>query len=233
MQLQTCSFLEKEEALSSTHSMTLSINNPIHVRRSGGFCGGGRVGGGAGAVLSLSSNPTTNTLLSLHPHPSSPSLSLSSRTCHIAAASSNKSTPRIGKFDGKKRRSSFTTIKEQEDPFQSTYGETKNVGIEVAGDFVDDGFVMPELPGSEPDFWEGPKWDALGFFVQYLWAFGIVFALIGCGIAVATYNEGATDFKETPTYKESVQSRDLLEGPEASNLDVFESNPTEEAPHLE
>lgn len=92
---------------------------------------------------------------------------------------------------------------------------------------------MPELPGLEPDFWEGPQWGAFGFFLQYLWAFGIVFALVACGIAVATYNEGATDFKETPAYKESVQSRDLLEGPDASNSDVFESNPTEVAPSLD
>ena len=49
---------------------------------------------------------------------------------------------------------------------------------------------------------------------------------------MATYNEGATDFKETPAYKESCQSRDLLEEPEASSPDVFESNPTEEAPSL-
>ena len=50
---------------------------------------------------------------------------------------------------------------------------------------------------------------------------------------MATYNEGATDFKDTPAYKESIQSRELLEEPEASGSDVFESNPTEEAPSLE
>ena len=57
--------------------------------------------------------------------------------------------------------------------------------------------------------------------------------LVACGIAVATYNEGATDFKATPAYKESIQSRELLEEPEGSNSDVFELNPTEEAPSLE
>lgn len=57
--------------------------------------------------------------------------------------------------------------------------------------------------------------------------------LVACGVAVATYNEGATDFKETPVYKESMQSRELLEEPDASNSDVFESNPTEQAPSLE
>ncbi|XP_020585862.1 uncharacterized protein LOC110028372 [Phalaenopsis equestris] len=91
----------------------------------------------------------------------------------------------------------------------------------------------PALPGLERDFWEGPQWDALGFFVQYLWAFGIVFGVIACGIAVTTYNEGATDFKQTTVYKESIQSRELLEQPDGSNGDVFEGNPTEAAPSLE
>ncbi|MQL91480.1 hypothetical protein Taro_024094 [Colocasia esculenta] len=88
---------------------------------------------------------------------------------------------------------------------------------------------MPDLPGLTPDFWEGSQWDAFGFFVQYLWAFGIVFALISGGIAVATYNEGATDFKQTPVYKESMQSRELLEEPDSSGSEVFEANPTEAA----
>ena len=52
-------------------------------------------------------------------------------------------------------------------------------------------------------------------------------------IAAVTYNEGATDFKMTPAYKESIQSQKLLEEPEESNSDVFESNPTEVAPSLE
>lgn len=51
---------------------------------------------------------------------------------------------------------------------------------------------------------------------------------------MATYNEGATDFKDTPAYKESIQSREFLEEPDdASNSDVFESNPTEVAPSLD
>lgn len=61
----------------------------------------------------------------------------------------------------------------------------------------------------------------------------IFLQLISGGIAVATYNEGATDFKKTPAYKESVQSQELLEEPDASNGDVFEANPTENAPSLE
>jgi len=106
-------------------------------------------------------------------------------------------------------------------------------GADIKETYADDGFVVEDLDGMKPDFWEGSKWDGLGFFVQYMWAFGIVFAVVACGIAVATYNEGATDFKSTPVYKESIESQELLEGPEASNSDVFESNPTEEAPSLE
>ena len=60
--------------------------------------------------------------------------------------------------------------------------------------------------------------------------------LISSGIAAGTYNEGATDFKETPVYKEAMESRDLLDEAEVEGLnseDVFESNPTEVAPSLE
>ncbi|KAL5209868.1 hypothetical protein ABZP36_005491 [Zizania latifolia] len=92
---------------------------------------------------------------------------------------------------------------------------------------------MPELPDLEkPDFWEGSQWDAVGFFVQYMWAFGVFFGLVACGFAVATYNEGATDFRETPSFKES-QTQEFPEESESSGSDVFEGNPTEVAPALE
>ncbi|KAI3454843.1 hypothetical protein Pfo_030841 [Paulownia fortunei] len=181
--------------------------------------------------------PCTHTLLR-RPffNPSSPSWSHHPRTLPFTVSASPKklsSSSRTGRFDSKNRRTSPVTTKEQEEVV-----EGKGTA-EIAGDdesttvAIDDGFVMPELPGDKPDFWEGPQWDALGFFVQYMWAFGIVFALVACGIAVATYNEGATDFKDTPVYKESIQSRELLEEPDASNSDVFESNPTEQVPSLE
>lgn len=70
----------------------------------------------------------------------------------------------------------------------------------------------------------------LGIGVEFIFLY---LQLIACGIAVTTYNEGATDFKDTTVYKESIQSKELLEEPEASGSDVFESNPTEEAPSLE
>jgi hypothetical protein len=48
--------------------------------------------------------------------------------------------------------------------------EGEPLGFEVSTE------PMPELPEPEtPDFWEGPQWEPLGFFVQYMWAFGVVF----------------------------------------------------------
>lgn len=140
---------------------------------------------------------------------------------------------RTRKFESRNKTSSTSTQEELlGDP-------TAEIGGNLDGEFgtVDsgenfEGYVLPDLPGLEKDFWEGPEWDGFGFFIQYMWAFGIVFAVISSGIAVATYNEGATDFKATPAYQESIQSQELLE-PDDSNSDVFESNPTEEAPSLE
>nr|DAD23222.1 TPA_asm: hypothetical protein HUJ06_024685 [Nelumbo nucifera] len=158
----------------------------------------------------------------LLPFPSNISYSSSSRrkrNAHIVCA--RKISSRTGRFDSKNKKSGGLTTTREEDVGQKKEGgvieddvddTTSNSTVDV-----DDGYFLPELPGDKPDFWEGPQWDALGFFVQYMWAFGIVFALIACGIAVATYNEGATDFKQTPVYKESIQSRELLEEPEAKS----------------
>lgn len=63
------------------------------------------------------------------------------------------------------------------DEFLQANGTAEMAGSAAAA-AVDDGFVMPELPGEKPCFWEGTQWDGLGFFVQYMWAFGIVFAVI-------------------------------------------------------
>lgn len=71
------------------------------------------------------------------------------------------------------------------------------------------------------------------FEFQYWWIWCGVIQLVACGVAVATYNDGATDFKETPAYKESIQTQEFLDDPEASTPDVFESNPTEVAPSLD
>ncbi|GMN69608.1 hypothetical protein TIFTF001_038655 [Ficus carica] len=192
-------------------------------------------GGGGATILSGNSITHAYTRLPIRGHVILP---LSKRTA-LQVVSAKKFSSRSGRLDGKNRRTSSTTTRDQDsdrDQAQKRAAEIKRAGDDArsaAVDDVDDGYFLPKLPGDEPDLWEGEQWDALGFFVEYMWAFGIVFALVACGIAVSTYNEGATDFKETPAYKESVQSQELLEQPEASNPDVFESNPTEVAPSLE
>jgi len=92
----------------------------------------------------------------------------------------------------------------------------------------DEEYVLPELFGEEPDFWEGPQFDILGFVIQYLWAFGILIALGGCFTAVRFYNNGATDFKETSVYKESMESQGFVEVP--SDSKVFDEPPSQDAP---
>ncbi|PWA60688.1 hypothetical protein CTI12_AA376980 [Artemisia annua] len=159
-----------------------------------------------------------------------PSLRLP-RSLIITCAKKASSSTKTGKFDSRNKRTGTGSTSLKEDELLNDGGSAEGTVVENY-----EGYVLPDLPGLEKDFWEGPEWDAFGFVIEYLWAFGIVFAdmrLVSSGIAVATYNEGATDFKETPAYKESIQSRDLLEEPEASSPDVFESNPTEEAPSLE
>ncbi|XP_072992541.1 uncharacterized protein [Typha latifolia] len=172
--------------------------------------------------------------------PSSTSLAFLSpcstrRSSHVARARKGLSS-RSRRPDNRGKKGSVTTTKEvEEEEAAFGYGASSVDGVEGGGG--DMSFMsttpMPEIPGDERDFWEGPQWNAFGFFIQYQWAFGIVFALIACGIAVSTYNEGATDFRETPAFKESIGSQELLEEPEASNSDVFEGNPTEVAPSLE
>ncbi|MFQ6632172.1 hypothetical protein Gotur_009143 [Gossypium turneri] len=194
------------------------------------------------------------------PHRRNVLFPISPRTFHLTSAA-KKFSSRTGRFDSKNRRSNLTTKEQDEEQELKRTAEIEEsniavgVGLEDVGgsssEISADGKPFPDLPGLQPGLWEGPKWDVFGFLVQYLWAFGIVFAkrhylmilesefctllyqLVACGIAVATYNEGATDFKETPAYKESIQSQELLEQPDASNSDVFESNPTEVAPSLE
>nr|DAD35325.1 TPA_asm: hypothetical protein HUJ06_005965 [Nelumbo nucifera] len=104
------------------------------------------------------------------------SFSLSGRNAHMVGA--RKISSRTGRFDSKNRSGGLTTTIE-EDVEQQQEGEVFEGGPGGPDDSnnavdVDDGYVVPELPGDQPDFWEGSQWDALGFFVQYLWAFGIV-----------------------------------------------------------
>lgn len=215
------------QELSSIHSLTPSL---MSLFIANGYGGGARI---------LCNNPAKSHSYTLLPHRSSHLLHFTAPSPRepsrhfttLVVSASKKFTPRTGRFDSNdKRGSSATTTTDRKD--EQEIERVDSLGQVVAQGF-DDGFVVPKLPGEETDFWEGPQWDGFGFFVQYMWAFGILFALIACGIAVATYNEGASDFKETPAYKESVQTQGLLEEPDTSNPDVFESNPTEVAPSLE
>lgn len=98
----------------------------------------------------------------------------------IVSASKKFSSSRTGKFDRKNRRSSVSTKEEEEEEYEKKelIEGVSQTNFSDASGVSDDGFEMPELPGDKPDFWEGPQWDGFGFFVQYLWAFGIVFAVI-------------------------------------------------------
>ncbi|KAF0910233.1 hypothetical protein E2562_001426 [Oryza meyeriana var. granulata] len=183
-------------------------------------------------------------------------LPLGSRAAlHVALARkggvSSRTQRRLEERGKKRRGGGSVTAPAPPDMDEDTAGE----GVDWEGEplgFEVSTTPMPELPDPEkPDFWEGPQWEALGFFVQYMWAFGVFFGgslhggagvsgfklqsdyLVACGFAVATYNEGATDFRETPAYKESVQTQEFPEESESSGSDVFEGNPTEVAPALE
>lgn len=119
-----------------------------------------------------------------------------SRTRHHVVSAAKKPSTQTGRFDSKKRRSLVpTTTKDQPEENNGVYdGENPPSQIEINDE--DDGgdrtvvntrfrgdpkdapkFTIKDLPGLETDPWEGEKWDGLGFFVQYLWAFGILFAV--------------------------------------------------------
>ncbi|KAM3294539.1 hypothetical protein ACQJBY_031423 [Aegilops geniculata] len=154
---------------------------------------------------------------------------------HVALARragvSSRTQRRLEERGGKKRRGGVETPDADEDTGPAWEGvewEGEPLGFEVSTE------PMPYLPDPEkPDFWEGPNMEVLGFFVQYMWAFGVFFSLVACGVAVATYNDGASDFRDTPAFKESTQVQEFPEESESSGADVFEGNPTEVAPALE
>lgn len=116
--------------------------------------------------------------------PSSPSWSHQPRTSSSTVSANPKklsSSSRTGRYDSKNRRSSVSTKEQQQEEVVVEKQGIDEISVDnnsatIAA--VDDGFVMPDLPGEKPDFWEGPQWDVLGFFLQYMWAFGIVFAVI-------------------------------------------------------
>ena len=148
---------------------------------------GGGVGCGSSRGGILYRNPTKHpfTSLPIKRHLLFP-LSTRTTTTTLHIVSAKKFSSRTGRLDGKNRRSNTTTKDQDENQQRNDLEDNKFNSIEggAVGSFEDgavaaaaDGYVLPELPGDKPDFWEGPQWDAFGFFVQYLWAFGIVFAV--------------------------------------------------------
>jgi hypothetical protein len=141
------------------------------------------IGNGGGGAGILSGNTTKNpyTHLPIRRHVLFP---LSTRTTTLQVVSAKRFSSRTGRLDSKDRRGTATTKDEKQ--LQRTAEDKssiENVGS-VAADgaaAADGGYFLPELPGTEPDFWEGPDMEALGFFVQYMWAFGIVFAVFSLG----------------------------------------------------
>jgi hypothetical protein len=143
------------------------------------------IGNGGGGAGILSGNTTKNpyTHLPIRRHVLFP---LSTRTTTLQVVSAKRFSSRTGRLDSKDRRGTATTKDQEEKQLQRTAEDKssiENVGS-VAADgaaAADGGYFLPELPGTEPDFWEGPDMEALGFFVQYMWAFGIVFAVFSLG----------------------------------------------------
>ncbi|KAJ7969686.1 AT-rich interactive domain protein [Quillaja saponaria] len=132
--------------------------------------------GSGGGVGILYGNTTKTPFTSLPHRPVHPqfTIPLSGRTLHIVSA--KKFSPRTGRLDNKNRRGGITTKEQEVEQRTAEIEDGNNIENVVLVDGAGEGYMLPELPGDKPDFWEGSKWDAFGFFVQYLWAFGIVFA---------------------------------------------------------
>lgn len=98
---------------------------------------------------------------------------------HVALARrtgvSSRTQRRLEERGGKKRRGGVETPDAEEDTASAWEGvewEGEPLGFEVSTE------PMPYLPDpKQVDFWEGPQWDLLGFFVQYMWAFGVFFSV--------------------------------------------------------
>ncbi|TKY44699.1 hypothetical protein E2542_SST30977 [Spatholobus suberectus] len=118
-------------------------------------------------------------------------------------------------------------------PFSTATEPQDTAEVEEPLDDAVSTYQWPDLPGQEPDFWEGPQWDWLGTFVQYSWILGFAVAAILALLGCFTHHEPPKKLKEAAANKYSVQSSEVFEEPDAYDSDVFDSNPTEVAPSLE
>lgn len=95
------------------------------------------------------------------------------------SSNSNSLSSRTGKFDSKNRKTIpvATEDSEEEEEEEEEWAAAEATTVDESLMVSNDGVPMPKLPAEEQDFWEGPQWDGVGFFVQYMWAFGVVFAV--------------------------------------------------------
>lgn len=106
---------------------------------------------------------------------------------HVAFARrggvSSRTQRRLEERGGKKRRGGVAAPDVDEEALEAGAAEWEGepLGFEVSTE------PMPDIPNPEtPDFWEGQQWEALGFFVQYMWAFGVVFGVSKSSFAVGS-----------------------------------------------
>lgn len=132
------------------------------------------------SLMSLLTSPTPFGVAAVRRRSAAlPLLTASGRAAvHVALARrggvSSRTQRRLEERGGKKRRGGVAAPDVDEDAAEAGAAEWEGepLGFEVSTE------PMPVLPDPEtPDFWEGPQWEALGFFVQYMWAFGVVFGV--------------------------------------------------------
>ncbi|KAG6554167.1 hypothetical protein Mapa_004083 [Marchantia paleacea] len=111
--------------------------------------------------------------------------------------------------------------------------ESASPTLPVESSEADDMWMGKKLEGLEPDFWEGEKWEAFGFAIQYMWLFGVLISLVACGVAVRTYNTGATDFKDTAVFKEAMDSQVEMDSSVFDQVDTQGFTEPGQAPPIE
>lgn len=109
--------------------------------------------------------------------------SLGRPSSHVAHARRSGLSSRSRRLEkrGKKDGGPTTADQEREGDEDIVVGEAATASaassVEIEGGMEYSKEPMPKQEGLEPDFWEGPQWNAFGFFIQYLWAFGILFGV--------------------------------------------------------
>lgn len=88
-----------------------------------------------------------------------------------------KLSSRSGRFDSRNRKGGVSIKEEVEVDAERESLSGELLAVESRDEVSFDGKPMPVLPGDEPSFWEGEQWDGFGFFAQYMWAFGVLFAV--------------------------------------------------------